>query len=641
MKRIQLIFITLLLCAYSVQGQHNIVPHWDFEGLHPIPLDPNQNTNTWANQSSFGGYPWLAIHDGNSSWAPQLFSADNNLDQANFGVPTNHFGTQNPVGDISTNRAYVGLTCGIFRRDGIMIQLTEPLKQGFSYHLTFWAAKKSSNDVKLEFKFGKTDSWVAADCPNCNSHEETIEENGGDNNDEWQFVDFAFTPEECDLDWIFIRTKNMTLGDGKVLIDNISIINSCTYACSPHYGDMVNVFSNNAHWDENPLTFFSLDNVNYFDLKIYPLTGGGPIRTITLFNPAPILSWDGKDDNGNEVANGSYSYKLFLGNNCACRSMESVFEKGAVIPMFNVTSGNYLNALTLYNLDNVNELTWEIQDINGNVVRTIGPLYNPPNTIAWDGRDNNGVNVTFGTYHWFLTVKNLCGSLPYEGTFGYNVHPDLNDPLLAPLFDYTPIPKPYIDCPYSFDYSEHSRPPKECCALQPHLSIQNQNIAGRWDYILLQTISAGPSVAVKAGSDVLFQAGTQISLLPGFTVEPGTEFDAIIAGCTPGGRMANPDLPVTSCASKQTTATRKAPEKKEAELIVYPNPSAGVFTLSATENSISKVCVVDLFGKVVREYSKPGSEVMNLDISEQPKGIYIVKVEQLDGKVRMKKVIYQ
>ncbi len=81
--------------------------------------------------------------------------------------------------------------------------------------------------------------------------------------------------------------------------------------------------------------------------------------------------------------------------------------------------------------------------------------------------------------------------------------------------------------------------------------------------------------------------------------------------------------------------------KNESEHIgIYPNPNNGTFILSVESENIKSVYVYDLLGKVVYQKNNSNAERFDIDITDQAKGIYVVKV--IDGeKVELFKVLNQ
>lgn len=69
-------------------------------------------------------------------------------------------------------------------------------------------------------------------------------------------------------------------------------------------------------------------------------------------------------------------------------------------------------------------------------------------------------------------------------------------------------------------------------------------------------------------------------------------------------------------------------KNKEEEIIIYPNPTTGKFTVSSRQGAIKKVEVYDLFGRLVLCTNKP-----QIDMSSFPAGLYIWRVGNARGKL--------
>jgi hypothetical protein len=74
-------------------------------------------------------------------------------------------------------------------------------------------------------------------------------------------------------------------------------------------------------------------------------------------------------------------------------------------------------------------------------------------------------------------------------------------------------------------------------------------------------------------------------------------------------------------------------------LEVFPNPSAGLITITTTSN-MQHLKVVDIIGKVVLEPEVTGKTIQ-LNLSQLHKGIYFIQLETTDGKTGVQKIVLQ
>ena len=88
---------------------------------------------------------------------------------------------------------------------------------------------------------------------------------------------------------------------------------------------------------------------------------------------------------------------------------------------------------------------------------------------------------------------------------------------------------------------------------------------------------------------------------------------------------------VTSLKSAQTTTKENVVEENniteeiKAEILVFPNPVTGTFTISGFDEGYNKITIFNTLGKLV--YSTNTSlQQVDIDISDQPNGIYLIKI---------------
>ena len=76
----------------------------------------------------------------------------------------------------------------------------------------------------------------------------------------------------------------------------------------------------------------------------------------------------------------------------------------------------------------------------------------------------------------------------------------------------------------------------------------------------------------------------------------------------------------------------------EKELNVYPNPSNGVFTVTVPQLDNATIVVYDAIGKIVKRVV-PTSTDTQINISNEPKGMYFVKVSTVNDNKTIKVVV--
>lgn len=90
--------------------------------------------------------------------------------------------------------------------------------------------------------------------------------------------------------------------------------------------------------------------------------------------------------------------------------------------------------------------------------------------------------------------------------------------------------------------------------------------------------------------------------------------------------------------SEITGTSEIAAESSQMDL--FPNPSQGLFSL-LSEQSVLKIEVLDLLGKAVLTMQTAGSDILQLDLTQQPNGFYLVRVytekEMLTQKICVSK----
>jgi hypothetical protein len=72
-------------------------------------------------------------------------------------------------------------------------------------------------------------------------------------------------------------------------------------------------------------------------------------------------------------------------------------------------------------------------------------------------------------------------------------------------------------------------------------------------------------------------------------------------------------------------------------LNIYPNPTNGLFTISSKE-TIVQYTILNQFNRILLN-KKSSQNIIQVDIQNLPKGIYITKLKLNNGEISTKKII--
>jgi len=147
--------------------------------------------------------------------------------------------------------------------------------------------------------------------------------------------------------------------------------------------------------------------------------------------------------------------------------------------------------------------------------------------------------------------------------------------------------------------------------------------------------SCASGVTLPSGTTTIMKSGNNISLLPGFSAQPGSYLYAEILTPCANGQNFREEAPKTAMDSLTASSVTN-------EITLYPNPTTGVVNIDFNYSQ-SKRLVVQVFNILGGQvYSKELGEQQvgqtTVDLSNQADGLYIVKVTA-DGEVTTEKIV--
>ncbi|MFK7781280.1 3-coathanger stack domain-containing protein [Psychroserpens sp.] len=149
-----------------------------------------------------------------------------------------------------------------------------------------------------------------------------------------------------------------------------------------------------------------------------------------------------------------------------------------------------------------------------------------------------------------------------------------------------------------------------------------------------ETIFATNFIDVDANA--IYHAGNFVELNPGFEAESQSRFAAYVEACSDDFLYRN-----------QTTDSKYLNDKEDIDddlkinddFRIIPNPSSNFTKLESIYSEFNRIKIISVFGEVEFYKVIKASKSFNVDVSNFPKGVYIVSISLVDGNVLIKKLV--
>ncbi|MFT5900811.1 MAG: hypothetical protein ACI9LA_000003 [Bacteroidia bacterium] len=267
--------------------------------------------------------------------------------------------------------------------------------------------------------------------------------------------------------------------------------------------------------------------------------------------------------------------------------------------------------------ENLSFIRMEIWTGNGSELIWDFEMEYPPNRICWDGRNANWWPVANATYEYRVHTESFCScSKDYVDHFLKFSHGSWD-----PSYEY------YDDYYFNLPASGCPRPSFCCGDIDHSLNVFSCDIDGEREYKVQNEIHVEHSV-VKQNANVSMWAGNRIELTE-FSTETDSRFVAEIVPCPVyrlGEEFTEEDVVLDESIERGVN---------EDFFNVYPNPNNGSFTISA--NEIGTVYISDVAGKLIETIN--GGLRNKVKVDGLSSGLYIIRVQMVDGSVENAKVV--
>lgn len=178
-----------------------------------------------------------------------------------------------------------------------------------------------------------------------------------------------------------------------------------------------------------------------------------------------------------------------------------------------------------------------------------------------------------------------------------------------------------------------------------NMVIENENVTGQDDFVSSNN-TIGQNTVFANGSEVNIIAGNRIVATAGSSAKLGSFFHARIQSTDPCGSVGGPFRTSNNNTSLKNRIGNLKINKKVQQnnytLYLHPNPNFGHFyiQLPVSEQEPAKITIINLLGQKVLEMNNVTATELEINLTNQPKGIYLLKVLR-NNTMFIKKILLQ
>lgn len=342
-------------------------------------------------------------------------------------------------------------------------------------------------------------------------------------------------------------------------------------------------------------------------------------------NNGPSLGLAGTDGNGGAI----YNYTRMSTLNCTL-DQNLCTSGGEGCGVFNYETATFYTANTLYsNNDNASGKKDFYDEGSGLVTQG----YNICETTNVPGSFSAVMGDLVGTiYDPLLSYLAFYGGATRTKPIASASSPAINPASSngAPTYDQRDYYRDGTADRGAYEYNGYDCPTTK--------TVADANITTTQTYRAVNYVILGGGTAFNVQSTGTLNAvgGTSVNLTPPFRAYSGSSVSLLIDG-DPCNWSPSPTAPPFEEIDEPSAIFDLDPN---VFVGVYPNPNEGTFTVSVSE-SIGEFFSVEIYnttGAIVWKIDKIGDKVFNVNLSDAPQGMYLIKIAS-NGEIFTKKII--
>ncbi|MFH2141718.1 MAG: T9SS type A sorting domain-containing protein, partial [Bacteroidota bacterium] len=271
-------------------------------------------------------------------------------------------------------------------------------------------------------------------------------------------------------------------------------------------------------------------------------------------------------------------------------------------------------------------------------VRSNESANNPPKLVVKLGNSTN----------WDVAPYDIISTKPFGdwSTFSKDIDGIDAEYLLIRIgcYDCVPIVTPTYRYMYIDNIEIENLGLKECCLYDLNAELTNSSITNDQTFVVEHDIIFGQNCIVEDNAHVYAQAGNQIRFKHGTHLEAGSYVHAYLDNCT--YKNSNQDInTVYKFADKEVDdyleQGLKIDSLMDLQLSIYPNPNNGKFKAIITGhfNENISLSITNMLGEKIYSKTNIISTEIPINISDQPKGIYFIKIITGDKEFKEKIIV--